>query len=332
MPKQSNHKSLARQWEMLHQIPAHGYGLMASEICEKLAGTGYPVCKRTVERDLEELSDFFEIEADDSYPRRWRWRRRHDSAIGAMTVVEAVSLRMIEEHLRANLPKAMLQALEGRFRRARKFLKNCEDNNRTTWPERVATVPPVFPLLPPVIPEAILETVQRSVLDGLCLDAEYCSKDRDTARAMLLHPLGLVQQGVALYLVATANDHEEPRLFAVHRLQSVNVRSDKVIRPKGFTLKDYMQTGAFQFGSGEMIAFKAQVTQELAGYLTETPLSSDQTMTPQGEFVTLDATLRNTWQLRFWILSQGASITVLEPKSLRDSIRTTLNAATANYL
>ena len=37
MPKQSNHKTIARQWKMLQQVPAHGHGLTAAEICEKLA-------------------------------------------------------------------------------------------------------------------------------------------------------------------------------------------------------------------------------------------------------------------------------------------------------
>lgn len=331
MPKQSNHKSVARQWEMLHLVPSHGHGRSAAEICEMLAGQGIPVSKRTVERDLEELTDFFEIEADESFPRRWSWRSGHDSAIAGLTIAEAVSLRMVEDHLRANLPKALLGALEGRFRKARKFLKDFEGNNRTTWPERVASVPPALPLLPPLVPAEIFETVQQAVMEGIRLDVHYRSKTSGSTRPMMLHPLGLVQQGVVLYLVATANDHEEPRLFAVHRIMSADLRDDKVIRPRGFTLKGYMQTGALQFGSGELIKLKARVSQQLAGYVEETRLSADQVMTTKGEVVTLTATVQNTWQLRFWILSQGAEITVLQPKSLRESIHNTLTEAAANY-
>ena len=112
---------------------------------------------------------------------------------------------------------------------------------------------------------------------------------------------------------------------------SADLREDKVICPRGFTLKDYLRTGALQFGSGELIKLKARVSMQLAGYLAETWLSADQTMTSKGDVVTLSATVQNTWQLHFWILSQGAKITVLQPKSLRESIRTALTDAVANY-
>jgi len=45
----------------------------------------------------------------------------------------------------------------------------------------------------------------------------------------------------------------------------------------------------------------------------------------------LTATIKDSWMLQFWILSQGAEITVLQPKELRARIRDSLRAALSSY-
>ncbi len=331
MPKQSNHKSLTRQWQMLQFIPHHGAGLSAAELRDRLDDIGFVVTKRTVERDLRDLSDVFEVEADSGYPQLWKWRGGQDAAFVGMTLTEAVSLVMVEEHLRASLPNGLLSGLEGRFAKARKILADQEGNARAAWPSRVANVPQILPMLPPRIAPDILQTVQRAVMDGRRLDAEYQSMTSDKARRMVLHPLGLVQQGSVLYLVATANEHEDLRTFALHRVRSAALMDDKIIRPRGFTLRGYLEGGAFQFGSKAMIALKAMVTPQLAGYLDETPLSKDQKLKAKGVGFILTATVQRSWLLRFWILSQSDEITIVQPKSLREEIQTALGDAHSNY-
>lgn len=56
MPKSSLQPALARQWEMLKKLPHRGPGLTARQITAWLKEQGYPVSKRTVERDLIGLS------------------------------------------------------------------------------------------------------------------------------------------------------------------------------------------------------------------------------------------------------------------------------------
>jgi hypothetical protein len=65
MPKSSLQLALARQWELLKKLPPRGPGLTASQITAWLKEQGYPVSKRTVERDLIELSASFGIRCND---------------------------------------------------------------------------------------------------------------------------------------------------------------------------------------------------------------------------------------------------------------------------
>ncbi len=59
MPKSSLRLAVARQWELLKKLPARGPGLTASQITAWLKAQGYPVSKRAVERDLNDLSANF---------------------------------------------------------------------------------------------------------------------------------------------------------------------------------------------------------------------------------------------------------------------------------
>ncbi|MCP5544839.1 MAG: WYL domain-containing protein [Akkermansiaceae bacterium] len=77
-------------------------------------------------------------------------------------------------------------------------------------------------------------------------------------------------------------------------------------------------------GSGETIRLQARV-------LRLTPLSHDQKITARDGRHTLTATVRRSWQLAFYILSQGERMTVLKPKSLRDEIVATLRRSIEQY-
>ena len=98
-------------------------------------------------------------------------------------------------------------------------------------------------------------------------------------------------------------------------------------RPENFDLDGYIASGAMQFGDGQELALMARVTDNLARILSETPLSSDQTL----KNGVLGATVKNTQQLKWWLLSQGADIQVTGPEALVDWIKESLAEALAPY-
>ena len=102
-------------------------------------------------------------------------------------------------------------------------------------------------------------------------------------------------------------------------------------RPEGFSLDDYIARGGLQFGDGATLRLEARVAPWLAEILAETPLADDQQLVPSGEDFRLTATVADSWQLRWWILSQGAGLTVLEPDTLRREITQTLKRTLKGY-
>jgi predicted DNA-binding transcriptional regulator YafY len=134
---------------------------------------------------------------------------------------------------------------------------------------------------------------------------------------LVLHPLGLLQQGVRTYLVASTFDYGQPLLYAVHRIESAEALDAPARRPEGFTLDRFLERGGAQFGAGKSLTLKADVSEALARLLEETPLSRDQKITKGRDGFRLTATVFDSWQLRFWILSQGPELVVRQPAALR---------------
>lgn len=334
MPKATHHHALARQWELLRLLPSRLPGITANELASRLQGNGFIVSKRTVERDLTELSTLFGIVCNDKgMPYGWYWMNGEPADLPGVSITDAISLNLIEEFLRPLVPAAMLATLEARFRQAKKKLEELSaDNKAARWIDKVRYVPPTLALIPPRITEGILETIQEGLLTEKQIAVRYHKPSSSTPHELILHPLGIAQRGAVTYLVATAYDYSDIRLYAAHRIEAASLRDEDAVKPSGFTLEAYVAAGALQFGSGEQIDLTARINQTLASILEETPLSTNQQITTEGaERFILNASVVDSWQLRWWILSQGANIEIISPPEIREKTRETLNRALAQY-
>lgn len=333
MPKASHHQAVARQWEILKRLPSRSPGITARQLADVLAQHGFVITKRTVERDLMELSSLFPLVCNDKgTPYGWHWMEGEGVDLPGPTLAEVLSLRLVEDLLRPLLPAAILDVLTPRFRQAAaKLAVLGHENPNARWANKVRHVPPALPLQPPAIEPGILETVQMALLHDRHLEVSYRATGSDGAHSIRLHPLGLVQRGPVSYLVATAFDYDDVRLYAVHRIQTATVNAGAARRMEGFDLDDYIAGGALQFGGGATFLIEARLSVGLAVVLEETPLSPDQTVSRNGEGLLLTATVSDSWQLRWWILSQGSSIEVVNPIWLREEIGKQLSDAARHY-
>ncbi len=334
MPKATHHHALARQWELLRLLPSRLPGITANELASRLQGNGFVVSKRTVERDLTELSTLFGIACNDKgMPYGWYWMNGEPADLPGVSITDAISLNLIEEFLRPLVPAAMLATLEARFRQAKKKLEELSvDNKAARWIDKVRYVPPTLALIPPKITEGILETIQEGLLTEKQIAVRSHKPSSSMPHELILHPLGIAQRGAVTYLVATAYDYSDIRLYAAHRIEAASLRDEDTVKPSGFSLEAYVAAGALQFGSGEQIDLTARINQTLASILEETPLSTNQQITTEGtDRFLFNASVVDSWQLRWWILSQGANIEILSPPDLREKTRETLHRALAQY-
>ena len=333
MPRNDKKSVLLRQWELLKQLPSTGTGKTANELTKTLNDAGFKISKRQVERDLNELMETFVLDRDDrSVPQGWKWMKGASVDLPAMTISEALSLRLVEDTIKPLLPVSMLEGLETRFRQAEKQLAALsKENRKAKWANKVRTVPPTLPLIPPVIDSTVLATVQEALLADVQVEVEYRAMRDEEGKTMLLHPLAMVNRGAVTYLIATAFEYEDIRLYALHRIHKASRTDDAVKRPVDFNLDDYIQAGGLHFGNGKTIRLSAWVAQDMAKILEETPLSVDQKINKHEDGIKLTATVADSWQFTWWLLSLGDSIEVVSPVALRKKIGKLLTDAAAQY-
>ena len=333
MPKSPLQFALARQWEMLRKLPARGPGLTASQITVWLREQGYRVSKRTVERDLIDLSAIFGLVCNsESVPYGWHWMPGKQCDFPSIELTDAVSLALVESILSKLLPAVMLNALKPKFELARAKLAAMEGDRYARWTGKVRYIADTLNLIPPRVEGRVIGAVQDALLQDLQLEIVYTGPNDKRPKELTIHPLSLIQRGATPYLAATTFNYTDVRLYAIHRIQRARITDRKVVPPQGYTIDRYLASGAMDFGgAATTIRLKARITNNLAIYLAETPLSADQKIQFLGNRYLLKAIVKDSWQLRWWILSQGASLTVVAPKHVRTEIHETLKAAAASY-
>lgn len=338
MPSNDKRYTLLRQWELLKALPSYqenATGKAAKDLMYELQAAGYAVDLRTVQRDLQELSGIFAIEANEKgRPFGWRWARGAHAGMPGLSVAEAVALTLVEDHLRQLLPASLMNSLTGLFKQAEDRLGALHgENPAADWPPKVKSVSASQPMLPPVVDEAIQAELSRALLEGHQVRVTYRPGTHAEDKEYVLHPLGLVLRGSVLYLVATAFAYRDVRTYALHRFQQVERLVDPVVVPKGFDLDQELAKGMAHFGNwGAPISIELACHPDLAFHLRETPLSGDQQYVElEGGGARVTASVGNTWQLRWWLLSQGAKVKVLGPDWLVTELAEELREAAGQY-
>lgn len=322
----TNQQSLLRQWNMLRLLPRAPVKISARELCERLGSADFPVAKRTVERDLNELSAVFPLVVDTrEKPYGWSWQRDASSFdLPGLSIPDALTLTLVEQHLRNQLPPSALDALQPHFRSAAKALSSVDGASLSkAWLNKVRTLAPLQPLQPPAIDEACQRTVYLALMKDQQLKLHYRKRDagEDTVYACV-HPLAIVQRGGLIYLVCTFGDHEDARTLALHRVRQAHLLHAPLRRNPGFDLDEFIASGEFGYRTGGPIVLRATFKRAIGEHLFETPLSPDQVL-EAGEDGTLalTATVAATRTLVFWLTGFGAAVVVHAPAELRAEMR-----------
>jgi predicted DNA-binding transcriptional regulator YafY len=322
----SNQQSLLRQWNMLRLLPRAPAKISSRELCERLGAAEFPVTKRTVERDLNELASVFPLVVDNrEKPYGWSWQRDAPSFdLPGLSIPEALTLTLVEQNLRNQLPPSALDALQPHFRSAARTLSSIEGSALSkAWLAKVRTIAPLQPLQPPAVDQGCQRTVYLALMKDLQLRLHYRKRDAaaDTVYASV-HPLAIVQRGGLIYLVCTFEKHAVVKTLALHRVRQADMLYEPARRPPGFDIDRFIASGEFGFRTGAPIVLRATFKRAIGEHLYETPLSPDQMLEAREDgTLALTATVAATRTLVFWLTGFGPNVVVHEPAELRAEMK-----------
>lgn len=297
--------------ELLRRIP-RGRKVTARELHNQLKDAGIDRELRTIQRQLEMLSEHFEIERDDRCkPYGYRWlEQAKGMTLPNLTPQESLLLELAEEHLKNLLPTRLMKSMNGFFAQARRNL-GPESNAKLEreWADKVHVVATSQPLLPPRITPEVFETVSDALYSNHWLNIHYRNASGKSNEAKVM-PLGLAQQGPRLYLVCRYDGYDNERSLALHRILSAEISTLKFNRPKEFNLKQYDDDGRFGFGEGKRIQLTFLIDRDSGLHLLETPLSTDQKVTEREDEKKLEitATVIDSAMLEWWLRGFGNAV------------------------
>jgi len=326
--------TLMRQWQMLRLIPRHPSKVSTTQLIHSLADAGFEVTHRTLQRDLVKFSEIFPLVSDErSKPFGWSWRSGAAVMdIPGMDSHTALAYWLADQHLRPLLPKTTLRKLQAHFDSATDVLNRIlTDKGTPAWRNKVRVLHRGPNLKAPVIDDDVQKNVYDALLCNRKLAVTYHPRDKDQ-KEYELNPLGLVFKDGISYLVCSIWDYTDIRLLTLHRIEKAEVMDIPITVPEGFNLDEYIAAGELDFIISGSIKFKAIFSKEAAFYLEERPLSDDQCMTDYADDkVMLTATIHDTSELRWWLLSFGDQVEVIEPKDIRSDIKNIIQSAASLY-
>jgi predicted DNA-binding transcriptional regulator YafY len=317
--------TLFRYLTMLQLIPRSPGRISTPVLLEKLSERGFNIDARSLQRDLrDKLALHFPLGCDDSQkPYRWYFDRNFNCNLPALDVPGALTLVLAEEYLKGLLPSVVIGQLSPQFRDARQLLDDLEQNGLSRWARKVRAIPNGKALVPAPLREATWQTVSDALLAQRAIDVTYLSRSAEEEKHFTLHPQGLVSRHSVTYLLATVNDYDDIRQFAMHRIEQVSL-SDAAWRPcHDFDLDTYIARGAFGYlQSKAPIKLVAHIAPQVAWLLSETPLSEVQQLTPLpgSSWHCLEAEVPDDQQTQWWLMGMGANVEVLEPVTWRTEI------------
>jgi len=318
-----------RQWKVLREIEAHRTGVTIHELARSTR-----VSTRTIRRDLQALQEAgFAVfdEGEENETKRWKLDAQPFRALqNGLSVSDIAALY---------LSRALVEAIPGwpLAVELRAAFGKIEGSLNERMREFLATLPQVLsakggPGGGPAAGESV--DITRRLLDATrsrhIVTMRYFSASKNRAKNYEVHPYRLALASGGVYLVGWVPVYDEFRTFAVGRIERLSVSEETFRRTRELPDNLFGQSMGVFWGDPEQIEleFEARVAPFVRGRVWH----ESQTITdlPDGRLhVTLQVS--NDWALRSWILGFGASVRVLQPKALAQSLRDEFRRASELY-
>ena len=186
-----------RHWLLLRMIPRYPRKIDTASIESLMERQGITIHRRSIQRDLEKLSDIFPLSCDDqNKPYGWSWSADAPALdIPAMSPPAALAFRMVSQFMSGMFPREILTQLDTHFHHADIVLHQTDKPSLRNWSDKVRTIGRTQPLLPPELSPDVYGIVSDSLLEGKRFKVSYLRRGEKEPVVWLVNPLGLPPRG-----------------------------------------------------------------------------------------------------------------------------------------
>lgn len=341
MTKKTDRDTFARKLRLLDLLPdgAHG-STTTAKLLDALKDEQFEIGIRSVERDLEDLLAFgrFPLHKKPGKPAGWSWRPHRKPPLHyVMTSETALMYNLLERFLTPLLPRSLFDQLVPTFTEAKAKLAAGSEDRLAAWNRRVVIDQPGQPLLLPQVQPRVQRVISDALLKSRQCEFDYLPPGRANGarpKRARVSPVGIVLREGVQYLICAFEGGKHLYTYALHRMSSPKLLEARANVPFDIDLKRHvLQQRAIDVSHGGPIKLELRVNGWWAEFLAERRLSEDQVICDIGssEDKRITATVMDTEQLRWWLLSLGAGVEVRRPAALRRAMTEETTAMARRY-
>ncbi len=183
--------------------------------------------------------------------------------------------------------------------------------------------------------QKLLTPVMQAMLEGAVLRITYKKYLSEEEDIRLIHPYALKEFAKRWYLVAWSLSNQALRVYALDRILTLERTGEKFRMPRGFNVEDLFESsyGIYLNSEGERpVLVKLRTTLREAAYLQDLPLHpSQQLVGTEGDRCIFALRLVPNPNFIMDLCRHGDRLEVLEPRSLRDTVREEFKKALQLY-
>src|SRR5262245_24609949 len=317
---------LIRQWAILKQIE-HNRWTTISDLADH-----HVVSTKTIRRDLAALMEAGFPLYDERYEGKVYWRLNEEYKglpLASLSLSEIAALYFSKKVLINLAAPPFSNDIESAFKKIESALpeKNVE------FLDSLDSMISVRADAPKDLDQhkGTIRSLMEAIGEELRIRMNYYSVHSQKRKSYTVHPYRLMYFRSGLYLFAYVEEYQQIRTFAVERIESIEKLGDHFEKPADFTVENYLGSA---FGvikeepSDVEIVFGADVAEYVRSRVWH---PSQQVREIGGGRITLKMHVGGEFELASWVLSFGASATVIAPERLRRRVENDLLRAADNY-
>lgn len=310
--------AVGRKLRLLQILTGRGFWdkqALATELAER-CGQSQPFAIKTIERDMRvlELAGIV-IEEHGTSPKQYRVRA--DAQFPVLDLTDDEMLGQATATVITSTPG--LDVASGAKPTTRKLAAKRE--SLEDWMIDVSAVMDVLSLklADHRNHKEIIAAIQRALIEGKQIAAEYASPYQSQPVKLTLNPYRLCLAHQAWYLVAKATTSDRPKTYRIQRFTTLRRLDTPANVPADFSLEEYFGNAWGVYRGAETHEVEIAFTPDAAPLVQETVWHRTQRIvrkqTDGG--VTLGFTVDGLDEILWWILGWSGRAIVLQPEELR---------------
>ena len=177
----------------------------------------------------------------------------------------------------------------------------------------------------------IIGTVSEAAIQKKVVEIVYYTMSRKKETRRKVAPYKIMFFDGTFYLIGNCRLRHDVRIFALDRIKTIQHTDETFEMPDDFNIDDFMKS-SFGVFHGEPVRVRIWFAAGIAEYIREKTWHETQKIETQKDgSIIFEAEVAGTKEIEFWVLKWGAKAKVLAPESLRDEIRSEIEAMREIY-